>query len=69
MLTAMSLHFILIVLKQINAVVVVIILTIHLQNNAFLMLLKNINIKVFNLMLRTNETRHIGWHKAFKFKC
>ena len=25
--------------------------------------IKNINVKVFNLMLRTNETRHIEWHK------
>ena len=23
---------------------------------------KNLNIKVFNLMSRTNETRHIKWH-------
>ena len=23
---------------------------------------KNLNVKVFNLMLRTNETRHIKWH-------
>ena len=25
--------------------------------------IKNINVKVFNLMSRTNETRHIKWHK------
>ena len=30
---------------------------------------KNINIKVFNLMSRTNETRHIEWHEAFRCKC
>ena len=30
---------------------------------------KNINVKVFNLMSRDNETRHIGWHKTFKCKC
>ena len=29
---------------------------------------KNINVKVFNLMLRTNETRHIKWHETCKFK-
>ena len=23
---------------------------------------KNLNVKVFNLMWRTNETRHIKWH-------
>ena len=25
---------------------------------------KNINIKAFNLMSRTNETRHVYWHKT-----
>ena len=25
---------------------------------------KNINIKVFNLMSRTNETRHVKWHQT-----
>ena len=29
---------------------------------------KNINVKVFNLMLRTNETRHIEWHETCKCK-
>ena len=24
--------------------------------------IKDLNVKVFNLMLRTNETRHIKWH-------
>ena len=28
-----------------------------------------INVKVFNLMSRTNETRHIEWHKTCKCKC
>ena len=27
---------------------------------------KNLNVKVFNLMLRTNETRPIEWHKTCK---
>ena len=31
--------------------------------------IKNINVKVFNLMSKTNETRHIKWHKTCKFKC
>ena len=31
--------------------------------------MKNINVKVFNLMSRTNETRHIKWHEMFKCKC
>ena len=31
--------------------------------------IKNTNVKVFNLMSRTNETRHIKWHKTCKCKC
>ena len=31
--------------------------------------IKNINVKVFFLMPRTNETRHIEWHKTCKCKC
>ena len=30
---------------------------------------KNLNVKVFNLMSRTNETRHIEWHGMCKCKC
>ena len=30
---------------------------------------KNINIKVFNLMSRSNETRHIECHEIWKCKC
>ena len=30
---------------------------------------KNLNVKVFNLMSRTNETRHIEWHGTCKCKC
>ena len=30
---------------------------------------KNINLKLFNLMFRTNETRHIKWHETCKCKC
>ena len=29
---------------------------------------KNLNIKIFNLMSRTNETRHIKWHETCKSK-
>ena len=28
--------------------------------------IENINVKVFNLMSRTNETRHIEWNKTCK---
>ena len=31
--------------------------------------IKIINVKVFNLMSRTNETRFIEWHETFKCKC
>ena len=30
---------------------------------------KNVNVKVFNLMSTTNETRHIEWHETIKCKC
>ena len=30
---------------------------------------KNLNVKVFNLMSRTNETRHIEWHETCKCEC
>ena len=30
---------------------------------------KNLNAKVFNIMSRTNETRHIEWHETCKCKC
>ena len=35
---------------------------IHMQKCVFLFV-KNLNVKVFNLMPRTNETRHIKQHK------
>ena len=31
--------------------------------------IKNIYVNVFNLMSRTNETKHIEWYKACKCKC
>ena len=30
---------------------------------------KNMNIKVFNLMSRTNQTKHIKWHETCKCEC
>ena len=30
---------------------------------------KNINVRVFNLMSKTNETMHIKWHNTCKCKC
>ena len=40
---------------------------IHMQNCAFMMLLKI--VKIFSLMSRTNETRHIEGHETCKCKC
>ena len=31
--------------------------------------IKDTNVKVFNLMSRTNETRHTKWHKTCRCKC
>ena len=30
---------------------------------------ENINIKVFNLISRTNETWHVSWHETCACKC
>ena len=32
-------------------------------------IVKNLNVKVFNLMSRTNETRQIKWHESCKCIC
>ena len=32
-------------------------------------IVKHLNVKVFNLMSRTNGTRCIEWHEMFKYKC
>ena len=65
----MSLHFFHLELKQVNVVVVVIILTIHMQKNWVSDVVKNLHVKIFNLMSRTNETRHIEWHETCKYEC
>ena len=31
--------------------------------------IKDTNVKVFNLMSRTNVTKHIKWHKTCKCRC
>ena len=31
--------------------------------------IKNLNVKVFNLMSRTNKTRFIEWHETCKCEC
>ena len=30
---------------------------------------KNLNANVFNLISKTNGTRHIEWHETYKCKC
>ena len=32
-------------------------------------IVKNLNVKVFNLMSRTNKTRYIKWHETCRCKC
>ena len=32
-------------------------------------IVRNLNVKVFNLMSKTNETRHIKWHETCKCIC
>ena len=70
MLTLIVKSFFPLVLKQVNAAVVSTVSIIHMQSCAFLILLKiKVFVKVFNLMSRTNETRHIEWHETCKCKC
>ena len=38
-------------------------------NICVLDVVKNLNVKVFNLTSRTNETRYIEWHETCKFEC
>ena len=63
-----NLCFFLLVLKQVNAEVVATILITHMQISVS-DFVKSLNVKVFNLMSRTNETRHIEWHETCKCKC
>ena len=61
----MSPLFILLVLKLVNVAVIATILMIHMQKCD---VIKNINVKVFNLMSRSNESRHVKWHETCKCK-
>ena len=51
-----------------NAKAVVIQSMTHVLKYVFLTKLKT-NVKVFNLLSRTNETRHIKWYKSCKCTC
>ena len=56
-ITVIILYFILLLLKLVNVVAIVIILMIHMRKFVS-------NVKVFNLMSRTNETKFIEWHET-----
>ena len=49
--------------------VTVIILMIHTQKVCVPDVVKDLNVKTFNLMLRTNETKIITWHETCKWEC
>ena len=68
MLIVMNLYFIVLVLKQVNVVAVVIILMIHMQKYCVPGVIKYLNAKVFNLMSKTNEARHIKWQETCNCK-
>ena len=59
MLIVMTPYSILLALKQVNVVAVIIILMIHMQKYVS-NVIKELNVKVFYLLSRTNETRHIN---------
>ena len=66
----MSLYFILLVLKQVNVGGG----SCNNINDPYAKIcvpdaINGLNVKVFNLMSSTNETRHIKWHEACKCKC
>ena len=65
MLTVIIPYFILLVLKPVNIVAFEIILMIRMRKYVFQIqrFVKDLNVKVFNLMSRTNETGHIKWHE------
>ena len=63
-----SLPLFLLVLKQVNAVVDATISITHMQN-CVPDALKKLNVRSFNIMSRTNETKHTEWHKSCKCKC
>ena len=40
-----------------------------MQKNWVSDVVKNLHVKIFNLMSRANETRHIEWHETCKYEC
>ena len=66
MLMEMSLCFFHLLLKQVNVLVVI---NYPYAKTCVPDVFKNLNVKVFNIMSKTNETRHIKWHEAYKCEC
>ena len=69
MVTVKDLYFFLLVLKQVKCSG-----SCNNINDPYTKLripdvVKNINVRVFNLMPRTNQTRHKEWHDPCKCKC
>ena len=42
---------------------------IHMQKLCVPLVCKNMNVELFNLISRTNETRYTKWHETCKCKC
>ena len=69
MLIVKNLYFFLLVLKQVNAVVVATISIIHAPKLCVPDIVKNLNVKVFNLVSGTDETKYIKRNEMSKCKC
>ena len=65
----MNLYFFLLVLKQVNVAPVVINIYDPQAKLCVLDVVKNSDVRAFNLMSRTNEARYIKWHETCKSKC
>ena len=65
----MSQYFILLISKQVNVAVVVTNISDPYAEMCVPDVVKKLIIKVFNLMPKTNETRHIKWNETCKCKC
>ena len=69
MLIAVTPYFILLVLKRVNVVVICNNISDLYAKICVPDVVKNLDVKVFNLMSRTNERRHIKLHETCKCQC
>ena len=67
MFTVIIPYFILLVLKQVN--VLAIDINDPYAKICFPDIIRNLNVKVFNLMSTTIEIRHTEWHETCKCQC